>query len=560
MLLGAGLVVVVWVVLAGLTALRSYQQAHDGVNRLEEARESLSPEELLRGEGRDQLEAALSDFEDAHDGGSSPLLWPLRLLPFVGRQVDSFESMSGATVSTLEAGIESIAEVDREVPADDEIPSEERAEVLQTVAAIAGDLSEEVGAADLGPSRGLAGPLADARARLDGELDGLHRGLTRGLGAATGLADIFSSDGSYLVLITNNAEMRAGSGMILRLGRLQVTGGSISLEDLQSAGAPLDGPVEGDAELVENWGWLEPAQRFQNAGVTPRFDVVAPVAERIWVAKGGAPVDGVISLDVVALRSILEATGPIVVDDREIDAGNVEEEIFVEQYAAGVDQEERLGDIAEGVLDALDSGDWELATMAEQLRLAVNGRHLLAWSPDAAQQEAWEEAGVAGTLDPESLLVSILNLGGNKLDQFLSIDASLSVGERDDGWLVTVHLVVRNVAPDDAPDVVLGPFEGSGLSRGEYAGIVTAQVPGDVESVGLVGGEYGLVRGSDGPSELVGSLLRLVAGAESELTLQFALPEDQRQLVVEPSARVPAIQWTAGDLEWEDDTPKIVRW
>lgn len=560
LLIGGVLVVIVWALAAGLTMLRGYLHARDAVNRLEAAREQLSPEDLLRGEGRDELEAALREFEDAHDRGSSPLLWPLRPLPIIGRQVNAFASMADATTSMLEAGIVGIERVNREVPVDAEIPSEERADVLRTVASIAESLDAEVTTADLGPSEGLARPLANARRRLQTELDGLHAGLARGIGAATGAADILGSDGSYLVLITNNAEMRAGSGMILRVGRLDVRNGSVSLDDLQSAGAPLEEAVEADAELLENWGWLEPAQRFQNAGVTPRFDVVAPVAEGIWLAKGGAPVDGVIALDVLALRSLLEVTGPILVDGREIDAGNVEQEIFIEQYAEGVDQEERLGDIAEGVIDALDGGDWELATMAEQLRIAANGRHLLVWSPDATPERAWEEARVSGTLGPDSLLVSLLNLGGNKLDQFADVDAALSVNDVDDGWLVTVDLVVRNVAPDDAPDVVLGPFEGSGLGRGEYAGVVTAHVPGDAESVGLDGGDRGLVRSSDGASDLVGSSVRLAPGAERELRLQVVLPEDRRMLVVEPSARVPAIRWTADDLEWEDDTPQILRW
>ena len=559
-LVGGAVVVVAWALAAGVAMLRGYLHARDGVSRLEAAREQLSPEELLRGEGAEELDAALREFEDADDRMSSPLLWPLRPLPVIGRQVDTFASMADATSSTLEAGIEGIERVNREVPVDAEIPSEQRADVVRTVASIAGDLDAEVTSADLGPSEGLVGPLADARRRLEAELDGLHQGLVRGIGAATGLADVLGSDGSYLVLITNNSEMRAGSGMILRVGRLDVRNGSISLEDLQSAGAALDAPVEADAELLENWGWLEPAQRFQNAGVTPRFDVVAPLAEQIWLAKAGAPVDGVIALDVIALRSILEATGPIEVDGREIDADNVEQEIFIEQYAEGVDQEQRLGDIAEGVLGALDDGGWELAAMAEQLRIAANGRHLLVWSPDPDPEAAWEEARVAGTVGPESLLLSVLNLGGNKLDQFLGAEASLSVNEIDDGWLVTVDVVLSNHPPDDAPDVVLGPFGGSGLTRGEYAGVVTAHVPGDAEAVGLDGGDRGIVRATDGASDLVGSSVRLAPGDQRELRLQFVLPRDQRELVVEPSARAPAIEWSAGDLEWEDDEPQNLRW
>lgn len=560
LLLGGLLVAVAWSITVVVTSIRGYQHARDGVAQLEELRDSLSPEQLLRGEGRDQLETALAEFEAAHDAGSSPWLLPLRPLPVVGRQIDSFESMSDATTAVLDRGVDAVDRIDREVPVEGEIAPEDRAAVFSTLEAVAGGLGTEVTGADLGPAAGLLGPLDDARRRLSTELAGLGDGLVRAEAGSASLASIFGTDGDYLLLVANNAEARAGGGMILRVGRLSVRDGRISLDQLESSGAPLETPVPAEEDLLTNWAWLEPAQRFQNVGVTPRFDAVAPVAASIWEAKGGPPVDGVILVDVVALRSILDATGPIEVDGREVSAETVEQEIFIDQYAEGVDQEERLGAIAEATFDALDGGGWDLDTMAEQMRVAANGRHVLVWSPDEDRQRAWERARVAGTVGPDSLLVSVLNLGGNKLDQFLGVDGTLAVSEVDDGWLVTADLQLANDVPADVPPVVSGPFGGSSFGIGEYAGVVSAHVPGEATRLRLVGGDRSVVRGRDGNSELVGAWVRIPAGEVRDLTLQFVLPPDTRALTVDPSGRVLPISWVSGDEEWTDEAEHTLHW
>ena len=76
--------------------------------------------------------------------------------------------------------------------------------------------------------------------------------------------------------------------------------------------------------------------------------------------------------------------------------------------------------------------------MANALSAASSGRHVLIWSADPRTEAIWRAAGVSGELQPSSLMADVINRGGNKLDQYLSVTASLRLtpqGGQTDGRL-----------------------------------------------------------------------------------------------------------------------------
>src|SRR5213078_1141608 len=81
-------------------------------------------------------------------------------------------------------------------------------------------------------------------------------------------------------------------------------------------------PISGD--LAARWGWLHPGREWRNLGLSPDFPVTAEVASRMWAAKGNPAVDGVIAVDVVALKEILAAIGPVPGPNGDLSADNVE--------------------------------------------------------------------------------------------------------------------------------------------------------------------------------------------------------------------------------------------
>src|SRR5439155_12845771 len=135
------------------------------------------------------------------------------------------------------------------------------------------------------------------------------------------VAGLLGGPHRYLVFAANNSEMRAGSGMFLSVGVMTTSNGTIELSDMEPTGdlpvPPGKVPISGD--LAARWGWIKPTEDFRNLMVSPRFDLMAPLAAQMWQAVGRPPVDGVLALDPIMLRAMLAATGPVDVNGLHID-------------------------------------------------------------------------------------------------------------------------------------------------------------------------------------------------------------------------------------------------
>jgi hypothetical protein len=190
------------------------------------------------------------------------------------------------------------------------------------------------------------------------------------------------------------------------------------------------------------------------------------------------------------------------------------------------------------------------------------GRHILAWSHDPIEQAAWKAAGIDGALRPNSIAVSLLNVGANKLDQFLHVDATLHVYETlDGGHEVRIGLRIRNDAPLGLPGYVGGPDPTTDLAEGEYRGILAVNVPGAASPPQTDAPEGLAVHGTDGPTKVLGTgFLRIARGAVRTVTVTFRLPAGVSSVLVESSARVPPITWHRGSKTWRDTKPERQEW
>jgi len=442
-----------------------------------------------------------------------------------------------------------------------------RVRLLTRIAEISSRADQEVGDVPLGPGH-LLGPVAQAHDRLANEVVSLREGLRRGSSGASGAAELLAGPGRYLILAANNAEMRSGEGTPLSAGVLETNGGVLAVTPFVATsdlGLPAGAvPLEGD--LADRWGWLQPNQEWRNLGVSPRFDVTAPLAARMWEASGRGPVDGVLMVDVSALRAVLKAVGPVVTEGLTVDADTVEERVLHGQYvehAADVDQgarREELGAIARAVVGALQDRGWDAAVLGQALANAARGRHILAWSSRPVEQQGWVAAGIDGSLRADSLLVGVLNRGGNKLDRFLGVNATLELGRHDGRTEGVLRLRLRNDVPLGEPTYVAGPNPDSGGGEGEYLGIVAVTLPGFARNGRIDGVPSLTVAGADGPNRVVGAAVSIPRGVERSLVLRFEVPDGRRELRVEPSARLPAIAWSSSGMRWGDDRSRAVRW
>jgi hypothetical protein len=54
--------------------------------------------------------------------------------------------------------------------------------------------------------------------------------------------------------------------------------------------------------------------------------------------------------------------------------------------------------------------------------------------------------------------------------------------------------------------------------------------------------------------------VRLLRGEKKDYVLKFTVPDGYERITVEPSARYPAIVWSADGETWHDDSARTIRW
>ena len=120
-------------------------------------------------------------------------------------------------------------------------------------------------------------------------------------------------------------------------------------------------------DFEHNWGWLLPGVDFRNLGLTPQFDVTAPLAARMWTALTGQPVNGVMAMDVAGSSNCWRrpARRRRRSDDR---ADNVEQYLLHDQYVGLTDsgsaqRQDALGALTKVVLRQLQSQSTDLRTL-----------------------------------------------------------------------------------------------------------------------------------------------------------------------------------------------------
>ncbi|MDZ7675000.1 MAG: DUF4012 domain-containing protein [Acidimicrobiales bacterium] len=490
-------------------------------------------------------------------------------MPGVGRQLRAADALSGAGIEGADVGLTMLSDLterlDRSLPA-----GTGRIELVGEVRALLEDSQSELDQLELGPDGPLVPPLADARLRAERGLEDLDEFLQRAERISYAIESLLD-DGDYLVLAANNAEMRAGSGMFLNAGMLEAANGVIDVGDLRSTSEltlPGSAVDAGSPTYDDLWGFLEPTVEWRNLAASPRFDVTAELATRMWESQGNPRPQGVLAIDPFAVEAILAVTGPVDVGDRTIDADEVVDFLLNEQYDILGDldsyeeylesQETRgevLSELVEASIAALSDGSVDPVELLEGLRDAVRGRHILAWSADDQVQAGWEAAEMAGELDVDSIMVSLLNRGVNKLDPFIDVEVEIDFQVSGDGDLRGVmDVAVANEVPDGEVPYVAGPvLEAENVEAyGDYAGILSVALPGVARDARIEGRSSLEVAQPDGPFLTLATKFSVAQGAEQQFRITFDLVGDPETVRIEPDARPEPVEWRVGDDRWDD--------
>ncbi len=565
---GVAVVLVVWGAVVAANVWSAYRHDQRGLSELQTVRDTTDPSTLTASTTEAALHRASVEFAAAHSELSHPWIAPATWVPVLGRQLRSVRSLSAAAGQVATIGSQFLRQV-HDVLDQPHGAGPQRVASLRQLSASSLSAAHRLTAIDTGPSQALVGPLARKHEQFVTQLDDARNRLAKAAAVSAVTATILEGPQTYLVLAGNNAEMRAGSGAFLEVGTATTGGGSVHLGDLAQSGplALAPGQVTVSGDLQRNWGWLEPGVDWRNLGLTPQFDVNAALAARMWQARTGQTVDGVLALDIVGLRQIMAATGPVQAGSVTLTAGNVEQYLMHDQYVGLSDNSsgessraDALGAIASGVLGQLQGQSTDLRGLADAVSGAVAGRHLMVWSSDPVDQAAWVAAGASGSLAPNSLAVNVVSQGGNKLDQYLDVAVHVTTRPDRSGTAVTLTTTLGNRTPDGQSQFIAGPFPGLPLVYGDYSGVVTANVPGSATGVSMTGAGALSSDGVEGPTRLIASPIVVHQGDTATVVVRFHLPAAHGTMQVVPSTRVPAEQWTVGGRTFTDERSQTISW
>jgi len=561
-------ILVVWLLILADRAASAYRQDKRGLALLEQVKADLGPGDLTSSGSIVLLDQAHADFASAKSDLSSPLFAPVTIVPVVGRQLQSARALSAgaatvaATGSSFLAGVHNVLNQPHSAGLD-------RVTSLRSLARLSAASLSSLNRIDTGPSNALISPLAAKRNEFVGQLDSAKQRLAKAAAVSGVVANILEGPQTYLLLAANNAEMRAGSGAFLNVGVATTTNGTLQLGNLGDSGdRPLaEGQVTITGDLQRNWGWLHPSLDYRNLGLTPQFNVTAAVAAQMWTTQTGQPIDGVLAFDVAGLRQLLEATGPVQVGALTVTADSVEQYLLHDQYVGlngasvtAAARDEQLGALAKAVLQQLQSQSTDLKSLASAVSGAVAGRHLMVWSQNSAAQAAWVTSGVSGTLTPQSLDLSLINLGGNKLDQYVSIRNQVITKASGSSTTVTMTSTLTNATPAGQPEYIAGPFPGNPAPYGSYIGLVAANLPARATHISMTGPEPLAVNGAEGPTWLRVVPATLNPGTTISVVTRFTLPGTYGSMTIVPSARLPAEQWSFNGRTFDDSATTTVSW
>jgi hypothetical protein len=532
------------IVYAGPSALRS---ARDGRSALTAARDAFLDRDAAA--ARRHFLRAEGLFRSAERRLGSPLVWPMRVVPIVNRQIVVGRSLALIGGRVAEAGRAASAAMnelpDRELKLEDgrvDLDAvEEAIGAFGGSVAAATDIGEELGRM---PTGWVIGPLARARTEALDLLPSAVEGMLKGQKALESLPSLLAEGTKkrYLIAFSNLSELRGSGGFIGFVTVLEAEDGDLDLEDV--SGRPTElfpPPGETDAAYPP---WFPADLRsaggiFQNINLSSDF----PTAGRLIVDTAQSAIgqiDGVIGVDPIGLGAVLRATGPIDIPSwpDPIDADNVSRIAQHDVYLRIRNNQRREDFFAELVRTTFDR------LVSEDVRFrpetfgtfdgAVRAGHFRMFSSHDEDQAAFTELGLAGDVARAQGASDVLSLvtqnaTGNKGDWFLRrsmrYDVRLDPIRRSAATELVVEM--RNTAPGAGlPDYVIGA-KTDGLERGTNRQNVTLVRAAADELRGLqVGADQSIpLQGPEGPLRGYRSTVDIRPGGSAELRMTSTIPK-----------------------------------
>jgi len=295
----------------------------------------------------------------------------------------------------------------------------------------------------------------------------------------------------FLLVLQNNAEIRATGGLPGSVALLEAAGGQLTMErqvPISSFGR-ADGPVLPLTAAEQRLFDDVPATYFQSANMTPDVPRVAELMRARWEQEfPDDVVDGVILVDTVTIGYVLDATGPITVDGVELSGDTAVDELVHRTYLRLDDPEQQddfYADVTAAAFERFTDGLSDGTSLVRALADATGEGRVLVHVFDSSSQERLAGTAIAGEFDVDpanpspQVAVTVNDTTGSKMSYFLRYDADVNATYcTEDVQGLTGDARLWSVAPADAADLP-DDITGGGITgtpRGRQ--VVTVRVYG----------------------------------------------------------------------------------
>lgn len=513
-------VVGVGVVLAVVVLAYTGHQARQARTDLETVAAALEQvaEHLKAGDtvaAREVLDDAQAAAAQAADHVEGPGWWLTSRLPGVRDDVRAVRTVTDVTDHLAQQVLPRIVEVGDSLeprrlrPEDGTVAVDSLEEVAAAVFAADAELRAQAARVEELDPEQLTDVLAEPVALMQERLRDASALTTNTAAAVRLLPAMLGTEGrrSYLVLFDNNAEIRATGGIPGTYAVVTAEDGKIALEEVGSTsnlGQPSSLPLAPTDAEKRLWG-TKLGLFWQNIGFTPDFPRSAQLASAMWEQRTGEIVDGVVSVDPVALSYLLDVTGPVTLPGgRELTADDAVRQLLSDVYQEirkPAAQDRFFAAAAEAGFEQLTSSAGEPGEVLAALARGVAEGRLHVWSAHPDEQHLLATTALGGQISREpgnrpDVGVFLNDGTGAKMQYYLDhrVDVTPVSCNAAGRQRMRVRLRLRSDAPPGGaglPSYVVGMARELGLPRGSMrlTTHVYAPIGGWVESVSVDGQE-----------------------------------------------------------------------
>jgi hypothetical protein len=457
------------------------------------------------GDGAQQTSEALQRrAESAASLTSDPIWRAFEGIPYVGTNLAVARQLSTIVDALASDAVAPLAEVAAGITVDSFRPNDGILDVQPLIAArpavasAAAAISVAGREVDKIDTTGAIGKVVNAVSTLRSAIGDAEAAISAVDKAVKVLPAMLGAEGprDYAVLFQNPAELRSSGGIVGAVALVHTDGGVMQLVQ-QAPGASFPRHPEPVLELPPETRGLYgdiTGQYMLNVGLTPKFPLTARLAQEMWRLEFGQQVDGVLSIDPIALGYLLAATGPITLPTGDVlSSDNAVSLLLTDVYERYVDPKEQdafFAAAAASVFSAIASGAAEPVALIQALGKAGVEQRVLVWNQNDLDQETLADTTLAGDLpvgdaDTQRFGLYFNDATGAKMDTYL--DVATSVGQvtcrNDRRPNFAVEVTLTNTAPADAATSLPAYVTGGGLY---------GVTPGNVKTITSVYGAPGM--------------------------------------------------------------------